>query len=1252
MATDTTFPNVLDDSATINLATASQVAGNVLANDSDPDGDTLTVATVNAQAGNVGASLGGQYGTLLLNANGSYSYVVNSSAVQGLTAGQTVTDTFGYTVSDGNNHSVTTTTITNQNLITWSEAFDNASWVKFGSTLPTVTANVAAGPSGGAATADQLTLTKADSGIYFQTGLTGQYTFSVWVRLVSGDGHFDLSYWDGSKGNLQTFVATSGWQQVSLTFTGSGSAYGNVALLHDDNQSSTGVFQFWGAQLNAGAAPSAYLATSGSVATTTTTTTTTPTFGANLSINLTAPGGVVVDQPPTANNDDAAVHVGGATQATGNVLTNDTDPENDPLTVVTVNGQAASVGATIAGTYGSLVLNANGAYTYVLASNAAVQALAPGQIVTDVFHYTISDGHSHPITTTINNQNLITWSEAFDNPAWVKFGGAVPAVTANVAAGPLGGASTADQITLSQADSGIYFQSAASGQYTFSVWVRLVSGDGHFDLGYWDGSKSNLQGFVATTGWQQVSLTLTGSGSAYGNVAILHDDNQSATGVFQFWGAQLNPGATPTNYLATSGAAASATQTVTSEQVIGADLDVTVTGPPVSQAPIAMGDAAATAGLASLSGGVLGNDISPSGDALSVTAVDGLAADVGVPIAGTYGALVLGANGGYTYTPANNAAMQALAPGQTATDVFQYTVSDGHSYTQTTSSISGQNFILFSEAFDNSHWVKFAASGAAPTVTANVAAGPLGGAATAEQIVLGGANSGLYYSTAISGQYTFSVWVKSVSGSGSFDLSYWDGSAAHATTFAATSAWQRYSITFTGNNLASDNIAFLHDAAQTTSGTFQIFGAQLNPGALPGDYVATTGHYDSVFTTTTTPAVSTANLDITVAGPDPGSVTPGALTFAGGGQAVTVNLATQQWSHAMTVLPLGDSITYGWTQADYTQGQTNTDDGYRGPLWWDFANNASLINFVGPNTSGDSLLPDQAHAGYPGERSDQIASRLPAMLATYHPDAILLMAGTNDIFQETAPASHVADSIRSMLTAVAQESPGTHVYVATLMPINPAQDGEPGDNTMVATVNAAIKATVAAAAAQGDNVSLVDTSSMTVSDLFDAAHPTTAGYAKLANIWYNAILAQQPVSGGTPAGAAHAIAAGVNVVTGSSGDDLLIANNNGDTLNGGPGNDRLVAGGGADVLTGGTGADQFVFGAQSGHATITDYNQSQGDHILLDGFGLTQFSQISGDISSSGGTTTINLTSFGSHSAIITLQNFTGTLGANDFWFG
>ena len=93
-------PTANNDTATIGEDTS--VAGNVLTNDTDPDaGDILTVAAVNGVAADVGNQITLASGALLtLNADGTYSYNPNAQ-FESLAAGQTASDSFTYTVSDG-----------------------------------------------------------------------------------------------------------------------------------------------------------------------------------------------------------------------------------------------------------------------------------------------------------------------------------------------------------------------------------------------------------------------------------------------------------------------------------------------------------------------------------------------------------------------------------------------------------------------------------------------------------------------------------------------------------------------------------------------------------------------------------------------------------------------------------------------------------------------------------------------------------------------------------------------------------------------------------------------------------------------------------------------------------------------------------------------------------------------------------------------------------------------------------------------
>ena len=89
-----------------------------------------------------------------------------------------------------------------------------------------------------------------------------------------------------------------------------------------------------------------------------------------------------VNDPPQAHDDSATMQED-APIVTINVLTNDTDPDNDRLTVIT----------STQGSYGSVTINANGTMTYTPNKNFCG---------TDEFSYTISDGKGATDNATVN----------------------------------------------------------------------------------------------------------------------------------------------------------------------------------------------------------------------------------------------------------------------------------------------------------------------------------------------------------------------------------------------------------------------------------------------------------------------------------------------------------------------------------------------------------------------------------------------------------------------------------------------------------------------------------------------------------------------------------------------------------------------------------------------------------------------------------------------------------------------------------
>ncbi|MCH7373184.1 Ig-like domain-containing protein [Aeromonas sp. MR16] len=131
-------------------------------------------------------------------------------------------------------------------------------------------------------------------------------------------------------------------------------------------------------------------------------------------------------------------------------------------------------------------------------------------------------------------------------------------------------------------------------------------------------------------------------------------------------------------------------------------------------------------------------------------------------------------------------------------------------------------------------------------------------------------------------------------------------------------------------------------------------------------------------------------------------------------------------------------------------------------------------------------------------------------------------------------------------------------------------------------------------------------------------------YLDINTTWKGVIAAN---SGGTgeilgltgTASAEMIIASGAGTVSGLAGNDVLVAQNSGNTLDGGANNDLLLGGTGADVLIGGAGgdmlaggggADTFKWGAEAAGVAnadiIADYNFTEGDKLdlssLLTGF--------------------------------------------------
>ncbi|WP_212997218.1 SGNH/GDSL hydrolase family protein [Winogradskya consettensis] len=207
--------------------------------------------------------------------------------------------------------------------------------------------------------------------------------------------------------------------------------------------------------------------------------------------------------------------------------------------------------------------------------------------------------------------------------------------------------------------------------------------------------------------------------------------------------------------------------------------------------------------------------------------------------------------------------------------------------------------------------------------------------------------------------------------------------------------------------------------------------------------------------------------------------------------AVAAGMTPASASEPVVLLPLGASITHGYGSTD--------GNGYRGVLYERLTREAGLsVDFVGSQRSGTA--PDPDHEGHPGWRIDQIAARADGWLATYHPDIVVMHLGTNDMIQDYRSAT-APDRVVALADHIVAADPGVTVYVSSLV-----CSSVPAVNARIDAFNARLPALVAG----HYGVVYVDQHAvMTAADLSDQVHPTDHGYHKIADAWYDAIVARR-----------------------------------------------------------------------------------------------------------------------------------------------
>jgi lysophospholipase L1-like esterase len=202
----------------------------------------------------------------------------------------------------------------------------------------------------------------------------------------------------------------------------------------------------------------------------------------------------------------------------------------------------------------------------------------------------------------------------------------------------------------------------------------------------------------------------------------------------------------------------------------------------------------------------------------------------------------------------------------------------------------------------------------------------------------------------------------------------------------------------------------------------------------------------------------------------------------------------------MRIMAMGDSNTYGIIDS------TNRESGgYRIKLDAKLATAGINADFVGSLSSGPSS--DNQHEGYNGQTIDWLSLKAHQVVPVHKPDVILLMAGSNDL--KTDSVATMKSDMSKLLDVLAKDAPNAVILVSTLPP--PQPNNTAGQSAANADIfNDALPGIVAGKAAAGMKVKLVDTRSLTTSDMSpvgpDAGvHLNAQGYEKMANFWLNAI---------------------------------------------------------------------------------------------------------------------------------------------------
>ncbi len=663
----------------------------------------LTADDVDAgESGFVAGTVAGTYGSLSIDAAGNWAYTAaDSAALQALGAGDTVVDKMTVTTPDGTTHTIAVT-LEGSNDAPVISGVDTGSVAEDGplQTVGKLTADDAdAGESGFVAGIVQgkygvLTIDAAGNWAYNASGndalqalgegdvVTEKLTVTTvdgtpQVITVSVSGTDDTVVISGvdtgtveedgvltAKGKLtadDVDAGESGFVAGKVAGT-----YGSLSIDAAGNWAYT-------------AADSAALQALGAGDTVVDKMTVTTPDGTTHTIAVTLEGSN--DAPVISGVDTGTVEEDGVLTAKGKLTADDVDA-----------GESGFVAGTVAGTYGSLSIDAAGNWAYTAADSAALQALGAGDTVVDKMTVTTPDGTTHTIAVTLEGSNdapvisgVDTGSVAEDGPLQT-----VGKLTADDAdAGESGFVAGIVQgkygvLTIDAAGNWAYnasgndaLQALGEGDVvTEKLTVTTVDGTPQVITVSVSGTDDTVVISGVDTGTVEEDGVLTAKGKLTADDVDAGESGFVAGKVAGTYGSLSIDAAGNWAYTAADSAALQALgagDTVVDKMTVttpdGTTHTIAVTLEGSNDAPVISGVDTGTVeedGVLTATGKLTADDVDASESGF-----------VAGKVAGTYGSLSIDAAGNWAYTAADSAALQALGEGDTIVDKMIVTTLDG-----------------------------------------------------------------------------------------------------------------------------------------------------------------------------------------------------------------------------------------------------------------------------------------------------------------------------------------------------------------------------------------------------------------------------------------------------------------------------------------------------------------------------------------------------------------------------------------------